>query len=293
MRIAPYGKSDFIPLVEFWNKHVRPVEPALFEKRVIQNQAFDPKGLFLAKDKHIVGFAHAARLASVGHVCMLFVQPHYRGRGIGSELLENALDYLAPCSEVWVAKHFDTPFYGNREGPFPPLYGSSEFTGMGSEDIESAKFLERRGFALHHRSVEMKCVLSDVPKFDERGMERYHFFSSKNIAPWEKVRYEKEGDFYVDFAADHAGALLGAVVWYKLGDEEAGIYDVHVEKHWHDRGIGTWLLTRALQHMGRQKFRTATLVTTETNPRAVHVYERVGFKPNRFYSNYLLKREKV
>ncbi len=292
MRIAQYGRSDFVPLVEFWNKYIAPVTPEKFEKRVTKHELFDPEGLSIAKEnKRVVGFAHAARVGSMGYVCFIFVQPHYRGKGIGSQLLGKALDYLSPCSEVWAAKQFDTPFYGNRGGPYPPLYGSAEFVGLDAEDDNATRFFERRGFLMKHRSIDMRCMLGDVPEHGLGSLEeKYYFFSTKNIAPWDKVPYQKEGDFFVDFAVDHAGSLLGAVVWYALGEETAGIYDIHIEQHWRDRGIGTWLLTKTLEHMGRERFMRAALVTTEFNTRAVHVYEKVGFKPNKYYSNFMLKR---
>ncbi len=295
MRIAQYGRSDLVPLVEFWNKYITPVTPKLFEERVVKHALFDPEGLMIAKEnKRIVGFAHACRVGSTGHVCFIFVQPHYRKKGIGSQLLKKALDYLSPCRDVWAAKHFDTPFYGNKDGPFPPLYGSAEFVGLDAGDGETTRFFERRGFHLSHRSIEMECMLRDVPKHGLKRLgEKYYFFSTKNIAPWDKVPYQKKGDFFVDFAVDHAGSLLGAIVWYRLGEEVAGIYDVHIEQHWRDRGIGTWLLTKALEHMGKEKFMRAALVTTEFDRRAVHVYEKVGFKPNKYYSNFMLKQAKA
>jgi GNAT superfamily N-acetyltransferase len=229
-------------------------------------------------------------VGTVGYLCFIFVQPHYRKKGIGSQLLDKALGYLSACHEVWAAKHFDTPFYGNRDGPFPPLYGSAEFVGLNAEDGETTRFFERRGFRLSHRSIEMECSLLDVPNREFKDLEeKYYFFSTKNIAPWDKVPYQKEGDFFVDFAVDHAGSLLGAVVWYPLGKELAGVYDVHIEQHWRDRQVGTWLFTKALEHMSKEKFLRAALVTTEFNNKAVHVYERVGFRPNKYYSNFVLE----
>lgn len=74
----------------------------------------DPEGLIVAQeDGKVVGFVAASRnwwdrtLGSVGEIHELVVLPEKQGRGIGSQLLEAALDFLSEYHDIfslWVGE---------------------------------------------------------------------------------------------------------------------------------------------------------------------------------------------
>lgn len=96
--IIPARPSDYRALTELWEASVRAThhflkrEDILFYKTLIFNEYLGAVNLFYKKDalNHITGFLGT----SGDKIEMLFIDPAYRGNGIGRELLNYAVTCL-------------------------------------------------------------------------------------------------------------------------------------------------------------------------------------------------------
>ena len=149
-----FRNTDPPRLVEVWNQAfpgrgavgLRTSTP--LERFVLAKTYFDPAGLILAiEDATCVGFVHAGfanrQGASVdGVVCMLGVVPTQRRRGIGTELLRRAEDYLRNRGAAQIyggAAHGCNPFYFG-------LYGGAVCSGFLLSDATAEGFFTKRGY---------------------------------------------------------------------------------------------------------------------------------------------------
>src|SRR5262249_17461364 len=125
---------------------------AEFERAVYSKPYFDPAGLMIADHDGVpVAFIHAgfgpnddgsAIDRSRGVICAIAVRMAYRQRGIGTELLRRAEQYLieSGCGEAVAGpKQPRNPFYFG-------LYGGSDLCGFLESDPLAERFLTRRGF---------------------------------------------------------------------------------------------------------------------------------------------------
>jgi putative acetyltransferase len=91
-------QSDYPELTRVWEASVRATHGFLPDSYItllrdmVHKQYLDAVMLICCKDssQRITGFAGVA----AGKVEMLFIDPHYRGQGIGKQLLRYAIEYL-------------------------------------------------------------------------------------------------------------------------------------------------------------------------------------------------------
>ncbi|MCY1430591.1 putative N-acetyltransferase YjaB [compost metagenome] len=91
-------QSDYPELTRVWEASVRATHGFLPDSYItllrdmVQNQYLDAVMLICCKDarQRITGFAGVA----AGKVEMLFIDPEYRGQGIGKQLLRYAIEHL-------------------------------------------------------------------------------------------------------------------------------------------------------------------------------------------------------
>ena len=101
--IEPASISDFAEITEVWESSVRAThhflkeEDIQFFKPLILNEYLHAVILFCIRDEQnrIAGFSGSAE----GKVEMLFIDPKFRGRGVGKVLLQHAVDVLC-CTKV-------------------------------------------------------------------------------------------------------------------------------------------------------------------------------------------------
>lgn len=95
-------------------------------------------------------------------------------------------------------------------------------------------------------------------------------------------------------AEDPDGRFMG----YLLLGEQAGfltpepvgfIFDVWVVPDVRDRGVGRFLMTWALDWARSKGYRKIKLEVAESNPRAQHVYESLGYRTERRYMGKVLQ----
>jgi len=76
--------------------------------------------------------------------------------------------------------------------------------------------------------------------------------------------------------AEQAGVLVGyAVMWYAADEAELG--DLSVLPEARRRGLGRWILDRAMREAGRRGAKQIFLEVRESNTDARRLYEKAGF----------------
>jgi len=94
---APVSKADYTEIITVWEKSVRATHHFLQEediqyyKPLILNTYLDAVALSCARnDEGIAGFVGVAE----NNIEMLFINPEHRGKGIGKQLLDHAIQTL-------------------------------------------------------------------------------------------------------------------------------------------------------------------------------------------------------
>ncbi|WP_166359938.1 GNAT family N-acetyltransferase [Pseudomonas akapageensis] len=126
-------QSDYPELTRVWEASVRATHGFLPDSYItllrdlVQNQYLDAVMLICCKDAHqrITGFAGVA----AGKVEMLFIDPQYRGQGIGKKLLRYAIEHLN-ADELDVNEQNDQAVGFYFKQGFEVI-GRSEHDGMG------------------------------------------------------------------------------------------------------------------------------------------------------------------
>jgi ribosomal protein S18 acetylase RimI-like enzyme len=145
-------------MVKLWNQAVTgrgsyPLHSASpLERHIFSRPYFDPAGFLIAEDDgRMVGFAHAgfgprqdesAPDRTRGVICAIAVLPSHRRRRIGSELLQQAEQYLAArgtkVAQGGAARPLNPFYFG--------LYGGSDSPGFLLSDAAAGPFFEFHGY---------------------------------------------------------------------------------------------------------------------------------------------------
>ncbi|MBE2234097.1 MAG: GNAT family N-acetyltransferase [Anaerolinea sp.] len=296
-------------LLAFWNaafagrRNFRPLAEQEWQQRVVAAPAFDARGLILAvaEDGQIVGGIHAFRPApnqgvyqlyhQRHHIAWLMVAPAWRGQGIGRRLLHAAENFMYYCPVYFAAE--STPLYGSVEGPRPPLFGSSQRMGLSlRSDRPLIDWLASRGYAVVEpgdvslaRGLDAPLPRPAEPDWAALGLRPAVV---SHLAPWTGPGYDElrlwENDGRWPYAAtvlvDTAGAAAARVVWRPAPKDsgDAAIVRLDVSAAWQGRGLGSYLLDRALAEMaaaGQARVEVQSHVTK--HPRAYQLYIGRGF----------------
>ena len=87
--------------------------------------------------------------------------------------------------------------------------------------------------------------------------------------------------------AEYNGRVIGYVMAYLRPDLEGHIMSIAVDKHYRGNGIGSALLTEAINRLIERGARYIGLEVRVSNERAIRLYERFGFrKVKRIISYY-------
>lgn len=84
------------------------------------------------------------------------------------------------------------------------------------------------------------------------------------------------------FVIEHDGQTVGFIWYYEEEDPQyrmAGI-DISLDGEWHNKGLGTDALRALAKHLFEDRGHHRIIIDPAVeNRRAIHVYEKVGFKP--------------
>ncbi len=303
VQLRQFRMHDAQAVTDLWNRCLPAdrITREIFEDRILLDPNFEVGGCRVAeRNGRVVGFAHALvrrtplpwgfetvfeRDRGVGWIFAIFVEEAFRRKGIGSALLNQALDYLR-AEGVREVVLFD----------YAPNYLLS---GVDSEAYPDAlQFFQRHGFAAQGKSMAMGINL--------------HGFRMPPAAAEIERDLAREGIAVEHFARDHLLPTIAFLrecfpTWLPLfrdklhrrddpdeiviarqGEQVVG-YCQH--RYWHHaertgpfgvkgalRGkkIGTLMLYRLLERMSQKGFKFGWFA--QTGERQLDYYRRVGYR---------------
>jgi ribosomal protein S18 acetylase RimI-like enzyme len=268
------------------------------ERYVFAKPYFDPAGLIVAAADGVpVGFAHAGFGANdtetglstaAGTTCLIGVRPSYRGRGIGSELLQRCEAYLSGRGA--------SLFYAGSLRPLNPfylgLYGGSELPGFLESDAAAAPFFKGHGYQVWETAVVMQRRLDQPVKVTDgrfAGLRRrfeMQVEAASGVRSWwqECVLGPLEPlDFKLRETAG-GGVVAHAVVYemegfsWRWNQPAVGLLDVQVREDLRRQGLARFLLAQLLRYLQDQFFGLAEVHALERDTAALQLFRGLGFE---------------
>jgi ribosomal protein S18 acetylase RimI-like enzyme len=303
--VRGYKSDDEAQLLTLWGAALPydPIDRRTFHRKVLLDQNFDPDWLVVAEaDGQLVGFClcliRRVPMEKVGMepergwITAFGVHPEWRRKGVGTALLERALQLFcdADRKEIFISPY--TPHY------FVPGVDERYYA-------EGLAFLQRHGFEVvgHAISMDANIVLFDDAPYTEReqrlreqGIEVRNLHPNevvdlmaflKTHMPGDWVRHARDlltditkglGDYDQFVVAWHEGEIVG---YCQFEGEHFGPYGVRSDMQ--GKGIGTVLMVKCLQTMRRKGLHNAWVLWTSEET-AQKVYSRFGFKETRRFA---------
>jgi ribosomal protein S18 acetylase RimI-like enzyme len=238
-------------------------------------------------DQRVVALAESSlkhQGQRVARFCKLVVDPACRRRGIATALLDNLLK---------IDQRDSNP-------AFQCLIPSSWQTGL--------KFVEAFGFAHIESEFGMACrqlmaVPITVPSSVVLERVANPATHAADVARIHNAAYRNDAAFRPFTTEEMAHALSGDELWIARDGSRAHAFchlqfepdlvwleSIAVEPDSQDRGLGTALVYRALREANLSAERPAMLNVSSKNPRAISVYERLGFARRREMLRFSARR---
>ncbi len=310
-QIVAYHDRLSAPIVQFWNqtfgeaRNALPMTGQLFRQRIVEVDnflgRFEPDDLLLAvEDRAVVGLAHVGvrseALCSLmfsdwpggdqGYVALIVVRPDRRGGGIGTALMDAALERLRPCAQTVVDGQCFNPFYGNCAAPFTPLWGTSEGISVERDDADTRRFFSRFGFEPRFEAVTLQLRLGDRAPAQATLPEPYALQLDNNHqpilgAPLDELMPLPECNRCTSALAVYESTIVGYITTYPLWElaaDRQAIYQMEILQKHRDKGLGRALLEGALESMAAAGGAHCEVLTLpEESPGAYALYHKMGF----------------
>jgi ribosomal protein S18 acetylase RimI-like enzyme len=292
-KIAAIWNDAFTGRGAFPLRSLAPLERGVFSKPY-----FDPEGLIVAEDGGAaVGFAHAgfgpnadetATDPTRGVLCALAVRASHRRRGIGTELLKAAENYLTTrgtrtlhAGQLWPL----CPFYFG-------LYGGSDLPGFLLSDPAAGQFLEHHGYQMVHTTTVLQRRLESVVSVaDPRFVTLRRHYDVKlipqpGLGSWwqecvlgllEPVEFRLEDKL-------SGMPVARALVWemegysWRWNHPAVGVLEVQVRSNLRRQGLAKYLLTQILRRLQEEYFNIVEVQAPEGNATALALFKSLGFQ---------------
>jgi ribosomal protein S18 acetylase RimI-like enzyme len=172
----------------------------------------------------------------------------------GSAALYEREGYSCSFVERWMQREL--------EGRLPEAEG--EFEGEAWTEGNARRFFETYREAFSTR----RAVGSEEP-VEEEWIEEY--VSDEDFRPDLSLLCVVDGE--------DAGFLAAGVMRVEdIGETVGWVSQVGVKPRWRGRGVGAWLMVRAMEAFQREGLATVGLHVNLDNPGAIELYERLGFR---------------
>lgn len=200
MRVRKFGMEDEDPVLSQWRRCLAadPVTPELFREKILLERSFEPDWCLVSEDGgKVLGFIYSPAVGEVAFVNVIFVDPDHRGRGIGTGLLQSALDahrkagrrsVLVSGGPRYFFPGIDVEAYGRaidffRKNGFTELNRDSVAMGRSlvgyqipGQVLKAEKGLEEEGIFVRH--------------LEPRHLLGLRLFLRDNFPAWEEVARE-------------------------------------------------------------------------------------------------------
>ncbi len=258
---------------------------------------FDPRSLFVAETEgQLVGFAQAGFGPNEsettldphrGVLCLLGVHPEWRRKGIATQLLERAENYLRAQGA--------TELYAGPMAPLNPytfgLYGGSQSPGFLESDVGLGTFLERRGYVIVdtalvlQRPLDRPFQIVDARFPTLRRRFELKTVPSRGTTTWyqECVRGPIEV-LEIRIEERNTGTYAGrALVWemdtfsLRWNEHVIGLLHVDIREDLRRQGLGRLLLSQILRFYQDQYFTLVEAQVRQANQAAAELLLSLGF----------------
>jgi ribosomal protein S18 acetylase RimI-like enzyme len=269
------------------------------EHHVLAKPYFDPGGLIIAEDDDgtPVGFVHAGfgpdptgmKLAyDPGVICALAVQPAARGKGVGSELLRQARQYLnrkGAKSILFGGIRVRQPFYWG-------VYGGCEPVGALTSEPSAEPFLTKNGFEIAAKQIVMQRSLDQPLSAADARFAGIRRRTEVKIAPRSssKAWYDEcvigplEMLHFQLYEQASGSMVAEARVWdmdlfgWRWHQPAAGLIDLSVVESKRRQGLGKFIVLQVLKYLQEQFFTLAETQAPADNAAAVALFRGLGFQ---------------
>lgn len=303
------ARADVPQIVELWNTSFGPNFP-LTEKLLLQTVEADPfyetAGTWLARDgEKVIGYVlsktmknagpELGRFQGRGGIGALCVHPDFQKRGIGTELLNRAEEYLrengSPVTTLYYPHHI-LPGVPEECSAARVLLEKRGYTNWREcadlkRDLRDFQIPEKVRRALEQNpNVEVRPARDDestrVIEFVEREFPGGWTYSTKNhfarggAAHDIIVALENEEVIGFCHTADfHSNWLMPNTYWFPLlGEKYGGLGPVGLGKAQRKRGLGLALTALAVENLKNRGVQTMAIDWTNL----VAFYEQLGFE---------------
>lgn len=310
LTIRPFRGSDLPELLDLWNAAL-PLD-GIDERTFLRKVLLDPnvaEGFLVAESEgqlvgFLLGLVRREPLVGVGleedkgWITAFGVHPQARQQGIGTALLERALDFFRAQQRHQVLVSPYTPNY------FVPGVDVAAYPA-------ALALLEKFDFQIISRPLSMDACLVNL-ELSEEVWEKERQWRERQVLirplaredvpgflaflaremPGDWLRHAREllhgvatGRAEYDqvfLAVRNGGEILG---YCQFEGEHFGPFGVAAA--WQGQGLGTLLLARTLLHMRRKGHHNAWVLWTDDH--AARLYARFGFQPSRRFA--VLRRE--
>ncbi len=273
-----------------------------FELFVYSQPYFDPAGLILAvEDGRPIGFVHAgfgfsddrSRLQfDRGVICVVLVDPQYRRRGIGTELVRRAEEYLrergtAQCLAGGAAGC--DPFYFG-------IYGGARPSGFLQSDPLAHEFFRSLGYAAHQTHTVFQRQMQDSRDpvnlriiANRRQTELIVADQPGSPTWWWHCHFGRWGSVGIDSLRFRlvnkatqmplaAVTVVGLDSYVETWHTRAiGLVDLFVAEEQRGRGYGQSLIVEIIRRLRRELIDVAEMHVADANVPAARVAESAGF----------------
>ncbi len=299
--IRTFRNTDPPKLVEIWNEAfpnrgaVRLNGSLPLEQYVFAKATFDPQGFFVAEEGDVVlGFGHAALSQApddegpVGVVCAIAVRASARSRGVGSDLLRHAEQYLSQRG----AKKIQAGGYRPHNPFYTGLYGGCELPGILESERLAEPFFLHRGYqvqervGIFQRSLSLKLNLVDTrfqalrQRFDlQAGTPRtlqswWRECCIGAIDPIELIVVDRS----VNQLAGRCYAWEMEGFAHRWGKACVGIFDFEVLPPYRRSGLGKLFLTQLMKQFQDQFFEIVEIHLPDSNRNAVEFLTNLQYQ---------------
>lgn len=259
---------------------------------------FDPRGLIVAKDgDRVVGFVHAGFAPNRGQddlnlcdgiISALMVHPGFRRRGIATELLRRAADYLQSRGSVTIEAGGGL----DRNGFYVGIYGGLQPSGFSQEAAAWGPFFASCGFTpasttlvlrrnlttsrdpISTRIIRNRRLLNLVMTDRPTGQPWWWFIRFGHLDSLRFELQEKSSGLTVA-----SGQIIGMDVFIpKWGLRSVGIRDVYVPEGNRRHGYGSSLVLEICRSLRDETVQQIEAHVDHTNSGAIELFSSSKFE---------------